>query len=95
MKRALTVTIWSIVGLLALGLIYVGSYFALMAEGDTFNPNSFEREYRSYCRLASSIRVPGDLSIYVTPTHWTNVLYYPMDKVLGRYHHDARRRTDH
>lgn len=91
MKRALIVTLWSIAGLLILCVVYVGSYFGLMAEGDTFNPHTFDREYRSYCRLVPSIRVPGDLSIYVTPTHWTNVLYYPMDRAMGRLHHSTDR----
>ena len=94
MRRALIVTFWSIPSLLILCVVYVASYFALMAEGDTFNPDTFDREYRSYCRLAPSIRVPGNLSIYVTPTNWTNFVYYPMDRAMGRLHHSTNRRLD-
>lgn len=72
-------------------IVYVGSYFALMAEGDSFNPSSYKREYRSYCRLAQVERVPGPLSIYITPSHWTNRLYYPMDLLMGRQRYSSDR----
>jgi hypothetical protein len=91
MKKDLIVTAWSAVSLIALIAVYVGSYFSIMAEGDTFNPDTYEREYRSYNRHIPSVRVTGPLSIYVTPSHWTNVLYYPMDRVLGRLHHSTDR----
>ena len=67
---------------------YAGTYFMVMAEGDSYDPQTGEREYRSYCRLAGLERVEGDLSIFVSPTNWTNRLYYPMDLLVGRPAHN-------
>lgn len=91
MHRGLQTILLTLVGLIALLIIYAASYFVVMEEGDTFNASTLEREYRSYCRFTSIQRVPGDLSIYFSPTHWTNRFYYPMDRLMGRPHHRSGR----
>ena len=69
-------------GLLIITTIYIGSYFLLMNEGITFNTKTFLPEFATYNRFVDSERVPGDLSIYFNPTHWTNHLYAPLDRAF-------------
>ena len=65
-------------------VFYVATYLLVMKEGTSYDPNTGEPEYGSFCRFVPSVRLPYDISIYGRPSHWTNRLYAPLDTLFKR-----------
>ena len=68
--------------ILLLGLLYPLSFFVIM---DTSFPAFNEyglKTYECHFRLAPSVKISRDLSIYGPKETWLNWVYYPMERWL-------------